>query len=225
MDKEFSILIPCLNEEKTIEICVKKALQYIDKNKMNADVIVVDNGSKDNSIKNIEKYNIKILRNPQIGYGNALIYGIKNIKSKFIIYGDADDSYNFLELDSIIEKLYQGYDLVIGNRYANMEKGAMKLLHKYFGTPIMSIMLRLKYGIKVWDVNSGLRGIKKETIQKLNLNSTGMEFATEIIVKAKKHNLKIIEVPINFYKDKRNHKSHLRTIRDAFRHMKIIINN
>ena len=138
--------------------------------------------------------------------------------------GDADDSYDFLNLNAFMEKLYEGYDLVIGNRYlGKMEKGAMKLSHKYLGTPIISLFGQKKYGIKVGDFNCGLRGYNNEKIINLNCTSTGMEYATEMLIKAVEKNLKIEEVPIDFYKDGREGKSHLNTIRDGIRHLRVLL--
>ena len=137
--------------------------------------------------------------------------------------GDADDSYNFLELDDFLEKLRDGNDIVIGNRFSKkMEKGAMKWSHKYIGTPLLSYIIRKRFNINIKDINCGLRGGKKESLEKLNCKSDGMEFASEMIIKAQKNNLKIVEVPINFYKDKREGKPHLKTIRDGIRHLNLI---
>ena len=154
----------------------------------------------------------------------ALIEGTKQAKGKYIIMGDADDSYNFLELDGFIEELKKGNDFVIGNRLkGNIEKGSMPLSHRYIGTPILSFLIRKKYKIKVGDVNCGLRAYNKEKILKLNCECTGMEYASEMIIKAAKNNVPIKEIPINFYKDKRNKKPHLNTIKDGIRHLKIIL--
>lgn len=139
---------------------------------------------------------------------------------------DADDSYNILEIMPILKELENGNDLVIGNRYkGKMEKGAIKFSHKYIGTPIISWLIRIKYGVKIYDANCGLRGYDNEKIVKLNCTSEGMEYATEMLIKAGQAKLKVKEIPINFYKDKRNGASHLRTIKDGFRHLKIILEN
>ena len=142
---------------------------------------------------------------------------------KYTIMGDADDSYNFLEILPIYNELKKGNDLVIGNRLTkNIENGAMKFTHKYIGTPLLSSLINLKYKTKIHDVNCGLRGFDTKKIQKINLETKGMEFASEMIIKAKKSNLSIKEVDINFYKDKRNAPSNLKTIRDGKRHLKLI---
>lgn len=218
-----TILIPCLNEKETIGICIKKAQKYMYKNKIEGEVLVVDNGSIDDS-KNIAKVlGARVVEIKEKGYGIALRKGTEEAQGKYIIMGDADDSYNFLELDGIIEKLEEGNDLVIGNRYkGKMEKGAMKILHKIIGTPILSYLVRKKYKVKIYDVNCGLRGYNREKFSKIKFTADGMEYATEMIIRAKENNLKIVEIPINFYKDKRNKKSNLRPIRDCIRHMKVI---
>lgn len=222
MKTKITILIPCLNEEKTLGICIEKAKRFIAEQNLNAEILVVDNGSTDTSLIIAKKMGVRTIEVKEVGYGNALRAGIENANGDYIIMGDADDSYNFLEIQEFIEELENGYDLVIGNRYHHMEKGAMKWLHKYIGTPIMTKMINKKYGLNLNDVNCGMRGIRKNKILELNLKTKGMEFASEMLIKAKQANLKIKEIPINFYKDKRNRKSHLRTIRDGIRHFKII---
>ena len=158
------------------------------------------------------------------GYGITIIEGIKNANGNYIIIGDADDSYNFLELDDFVQAFNEGYDIVIGNRYGKvMEKGSMKISHKYIGTPILGWLIRKKYKKTIHDINCGLRGGKKEKLINLDCNCDGMEFASEMMIKAIKKNMKIKEVPINFYKDKREGKSHLNAIRDGIKHLKVIL--
>lgn len=220
-----TILIPCLNEEETIGICIKKAKEEIQKNNLEAEILMVDNGSSDHSIKIAKQEGIQVIEVEEKGYGKALIEGTKEAKGKYVIMGDADDSYNFLEIKDFIQKLEEGYDFVIGNRYqGKIEKGAMKPLHRFIGTPILSYLVRKKYHIHIHDVNCGMRGYNREKVIQMNCKATGMEYATEMIIKAKQHKLKIAEIPINFYKDKRSKKSHLRTLQDGIRHLKIIIN-
>ena len=223
---ELTILIPALNEEETIGICIEKAKEFITKNKIEAEILVANNNSSDNTeevSKNMEARVINVLEK---GYGMALIKGTKEAKGKYIIMGDADDSYDFLELDEFIKMIREGNDIIIGNRFkGKIEKGAMPLLHRYIGTPILSLLISKKYKVKIGDINCGLRAYNKEKILNLNCTCTGMEYASEMIIKAVKANLKIKEIPINFYKDKRSKKPHLRTIRDGLRHLKIILNN
>ena len=220
-----TILIPAKDEEDTIEIVINKAKKWIENEKINAEILVVNNNSADKTKEVALSLNVRVIDVYKEGYGNALREGIKNSKGKYIIMGDADDSYNFLELDDFFKELQNGNDLVIGNRYHNIEKGAMKWSHRYIGTPILSFWIRKKYKIQIKDVNCGLRGFNKEKIMDLSLKCEGMEFASEMIIKAKKANLKIKEIPINFHKDKRKEKSksHLNTIRDGFRHLKVIL--
>ncbi len=223
MKEKITILIPCLNEENTLGICIEKALIFIKKHNLDAEILVADNGSTDKSKEIAKSFKSRLIEVKKRGYGNALIEGIRNAQGDYIIMGDADDSYNFLEIEEFINKLEDGYDFVIGNRYYHMEKGAMKWTHKYIGTPILTKIVNKKYGLNLKDINCGLRGFKKDKILKLDLKSEGMEFASEMIIKVKQANLKIIEIPINFYKDKRNRKSNLKTIRDGIKHLKLIL--
>ena len=220
---ELTILIPCLNEEKTVGTCVRKAKKLLEDNGIIGEVLVADNGSTDNSSNIAMQLGARVEKIEKRGYGAALIGGTKKAKGKYIIMADADDSYNLLEVLPLYEKLQAGYDLVIGNRYGGkMEKGAMKFLHKYIGTPIISMLARKKYKISIKDFNCGLRGYVKEKIEKLDCKCEGMEYASEMIIKAKERGLKMTEVPINFYRDGREGKSHLRTVEDGIRHFKVI---
>ena len=222
-EKEITILIPALNEERTIEIVIKKAQKWLEQNHIDGQVLVANNNSIDKTKEIALQNHAEVIDVEKRGYGNALIKGIEKACGKYIVMGDADDSYNFLEIDEFINKLDEGYDLVIGNRYYNMEKGSMKWTHKYIGTPLLTHILNKKYKLQLHDINCGLRAFKKEEILKLNLKCEGMEFASEMIVKAKQANLKIKEIPINFYRDKRNCKSHLNMIKDGFKHLKVIM--
>ena len=224
MDKELTILIPALNEEKTIGICIEKANKVLIENNINGEVLVVDNGSTDGTAQIAKCLGARIVNVKEKGYGNALINGSKQAKGKYTIMGDADDSYNFLEIMSILKKLREGYDFVIGNRFkGRMEKGAMPFSHKYIGTPIISFIGRKKYKVNIGDFNCGLRGYDTKMINNLNCKCNGMEYATEMIIKAKKANLKMIEIPINFYKDGRDKRPHLKTIQDGLRHLKLLL--
>lgn len=168
--KELTILIPALNEEQTIEIVVKKAKRWIEEHSIDGEVLVVNNGSTDRTKEIALKNGARVIDVSKRGYGVALINGIKEAYGKYVIFGDADDSYNFLELDSFWENLNSGYDIVIGNRYGgNMEKGSMKFTHKYIGTPLLSYMIRKKYKINIQDINCGMRGIKKEKFLELRM--------------------------------------------------------
>ena len=223
-EKELTILIPCLNEEKTIGIVIEKAKKFLETNKINGEILIANNGSTDNSEEIAKKLGARVENVEEKGYGITLITGSKVAEGKYVIMADADDSYNLLEILPIYNKLKEGYDLVIGNRYkGNMEKGAMKISHKYIGTPLISFIARKKYKINVKDFNCGLRGYVTKKVNDLGCKCVGMEYATEMLIKAKQQELKITEVPINFYKDGRGEKSHLRTVQDGIRHLNIIL--
>jgi glycosyltransferase involved in cell wall biosynthesis len=224
MEKELTILVPCLNEEKTIGICIKKAQKFLNENNINGEILVADNGSTDNSIKIANSLGARVFLINKKGYGNALREGTKYATGKYVIMADADDSYSFLEILLIWKELKSGKNLVIGNRFkGKMEKGAMPFSHKYIGTPMLSFLVRKKYKVNIGDINCGLRGYENKKILELGCTCEGMEYATEMIIKAKKSGLSIAEVPINFYKDGRDRKPHLNTIKDGIRHLKIII--
>ena len=223
---ELTILMPCLNEERTLEICIKKAFKYLKDNHLKGEVLIADNGSTDNSVKIAKKNKARVIHVLEKGYGSALISGIKESYGKYIIMGDCDDSYDFSNLKEFVSKLRDGYDLVMGNRFkGGIEKGAMPFLHRYIGNPILSFLGRLFYHSKIKDFHCGLRGFNKETILNLNLQCPGMEFASEMVVKAEINNLKITEVPTTLKKDGRNRKPHLNTFKDGFRHLKFLIIN
>lgn len=222
--KELSIVIPCLNEEKTISVVVTKALNSLKRLGIDGEVIVSDNGSTDNSVKIAEKLGAQIINCSQKGYGNALICGLKKACGKYLLMGDADDSYNFDEIDDFIFNLREGYDVVIGTRLkGKIEKGAMPFLHRYFGTPVLTFILNLLFKTKISDCNCGMRGISKEVFNKLNLSSAGMEFASEMIIKAGILKLSIKEIPITLYLDKRERGPHLNTWRDGYRNLKFML--
>ena len=223
---ELTILIPALNEEKTIGICIEKANKFLECNKINGEILVADNGSADTTVEIAKSLGARIINVKEKGYGNALINGSKESKGKYTIMGDADDSYNFLEIMPILEQLRNGYDFVIGNRYkGKMEKGAMPFSHKYIGTPAISLFGIIKYNVKIGDFNCGLRGYDTKKINALNCKCGGMEYASEMIIRAKKANFKMVEIPINFYRDGRDKSPHLKTIQDGFRHFKVLLYN
>lgn len=220
---KLTILLPVLNEEKTIATCIKKAKRFILGSNINAEVLVADNNSTDKSSEIAEQMGARVIHVKEKGYGNALIHGIKEAKGKYIIMADADDSYDLENLELFMEKLEEGYELVMGNRFkGGIEKGAMPLLHK-IGVPILSLIGRIVSNSKIGDFHCGLRGLNKKTILKMNLESPGMEFASEMIIKAEKHKLKIIEIPTNLKKDGRDRKPHLKTFSDGWKHLKLLI--
>jgi glycosyltransferase involved in cell wall biosynthesis len=222
-NKELTILLPVLNEEKTIGICIEKAQRFINKYKINAEILVADNNSTDNSCKIAKNMNANIIHVKEKGYGNALINGIKKARGTYIIMADADDSYDLEHLEKFMEKLHQGYELVMGNRFkGGIEKSAMPFSHK-IGIPVLSFIGRCVCKSKVGDFHCGIRGFKRQAILDLNLECSGMEFASEMIVKAEKEGLNIVEIPTTLKKDGRGKKSHLKTFSDGWRHLKFLI--
>lgn len=223
-DLSLSILMPCLNEAETINLCVTKAKEFIAANEIQGEVIVADNGSTDGSQKLAEEAGARVIHIPDKGYGNALLGGIKAARGNYIIMGDADDSYNFLELKSFLMALDAGYDLVMGNRFmGGIKPKSMPFLHRYLGNPILSWLGRLFFKNDIGDFHCGLRGFRKDTILSLDLQTTGMEFASEMIVKASLKKLKITEVPTILYPDGRSRPPHLRTWSDGWRHLRFLL--
>jgi glycosyltransferase involved in cell wall biosynthesis len=221
--KQLSVVLPYLNEENSIEICIKKIKDVFEKEKIDGEIIVVDNGSTDRSVEIVKKYNdVKLLFEPQKGYGSALRCGIENAQGEYIIMGDADNTYDFYEIPKFLEKLKEGYDLVIGSRFkGKILKGAMSFSHRYIGNPILTGMLRLFFGGNISDAHCGLRGFTKQAYQKMNLRTTGMEFASEMVIHALKKKLKIAEIPITYYP--RIGESKLSSFRDAWRHIRFML--
>ena len=221
---ELTILMPCLNEAETIGICIRKARGYIERSGMPGEVLIADNGSTDGSREIALELGAKVVSVPEKGYGRALISGINSAMGEYIIMGDADDSYDFSNLDPFIQELQRGGDLVMGNRFkGGIRKNAMPFLHKNLGNPVLSFIGRLFFDIKIGDFHCGLRGFKAEKIRSLNLKTTGMEFASEMIVKARFLNLNIVEVPTVLYPDGRSRPPHLKTWRDGWRHLVFLL--
>ena len=221
---ELSIIIPALNEEKTIAICVRKAMTAINKLKIEGEVLVADNGSTDNTVRIAQESGARVVHIAQKGYGSVLMGGFKEAKGTFLIMGDADDSYNFEEIAPFYHKLKEGYSFVMGNRFkGTIEQGANPFLHRYLGTPVLTALMNMFFKTGIGDVNCGMRGLTKQAFYKMRLRATGMEFATEMIVKASLRKLKISEVPCNLYKDKRGRKPHLNVWRDGWRHLRFML--
>lgn len=220
---ELSIIIPCLNEEKTLPIVLEKAHSSLKRLKIQGEVIVADNGSTDKSIDIAKQYGARVVTVEAKGYGNALINGINASNATYILMADADDSYNFEEIDDFIKYTREGYDLVMGTRLkGKIEHGAMPFLHRYLGTPVLTFFINLLFRTNISDCNCGMRCFTKAAFEKMQLSSPGMEFASEMIIKSGLIKLKIKEIPISFYKDKRSRKPHLRTWSDGWRHLKFI---
>lgn len=224
MSPELSIVMPCLNEAETLGICIEKAQSFFKKHQVQGEVVVADNGSTDGSQAIAEKLNARVVPVAEKGYGSALRGGINAALGKYIIMGDADDSYDFEALEPFLEKLREGHDLVMGNRFkGGIKKGAMPFLHKYLGNPVLSFIGRLFFNIKIGDFHCGLRGFSKEAFGKMNLNTTGMEFASEMIVKSKLNGLSFAEVPTILHPDGRSRPPHLNTWRDGWRHLRFLL--
>ncbi|MCK5401787.1 MAG: glycosyltransferase family 2 protein [Flavobacteriaceae bacterium] len=223
MDIELSIVIPCLNEAETLETCITKANYFLKQNNVSGEIIIADNGSTDGSQQIAKKLNTKVIHVTNKGYGNALKSGIEAATGTYIIMADADDSYDFKSLMPFLEKLREGNDLVMGNRFkGEIKKGAMPFLHKYLGNPVLSFIGKLFFKINIGDFHCGLRGFSKEAYYKMDLKTTGMEFASEMIVKSKLNNLSIVEVSTILYPDGRTRKPHLNTWRDGWRHLRFL---
>jgi len=221
---ELSIILPCLDEEQTIGVCVRKSLTFLKRNKINGEVIVADNGSTDNSARIASSAGATVVRIENKGYGSALRGGIDFAHGKYIIMADADDSYELDNLMPFLEKLREGYDLVMGNRFkGGIRKGAMPWLHQYIGNPLLSFTGKLFFKTPAGDFHSGLRGFTKEAAKKMNLQTTGMEFASEIVIKSSILNMKVCEVPTILYPDGRERRPHLRSFRDGWRHLRFLL--
>lgn len=220
---ELTILMPCLNEAETLAICIDKAKGFIDKHRINAEILIADNGSIDGSVGIALGKEVRLLHVPERGYGAALKAGIEHAKGKYVIMGDADDSYDFSALEGILSELRSGGGLVMGNRFAGgIEKGAMPWLHYYLGNPVLSYIGRKFYRIDIGDFHCGLRGGDVSILRSLDLHSPGMEFASEMVVKSAINDVDIREVPVKLRKDGRTRPPHLRTWRDGWRHLKFL---
>jgi glycosyltransferase involved in cell wall biosynthesis len=221
---ELSIVLPCLNEEHTVGACVAQAKSFLETQKVKGEVLVADNGSTDQSAEIAESNGAIVIHVDHKGYGNALKGGFEAARGKFIIMADADESYDLVNLMPFVEKLREGYDLVMGNRFkGGIKKGAMPWHHKYLGNPILSFVGQLFFKTPVKDFHCGLRGFTKAAIEKMNLQTTGMELASEIVIKASILEMKVCEVPTTLSPDGRNRSPHLHSFRDGWRHLRFLL--
>jgi glycosyltransferase involved in cell wall biosynthesis len=225
---EVSVVMPCLNEADTLETCLTKAQRALCDHEITGEIVVADNGSMDGSQAIATRMGARVVHVESKGYGNALMGGIAAARGKFIIMGDADDSYDFLEIPLFVEKLRAGYDLVQGCRLPSgggkVLPGAMPLLHRWWGNPMFSSMTRRMFHAPIHDVYCGMRGFTKEFYNRLNPRCTGMEFATEMIIKASLYREKIAEVPITLHPDgRKSHAPHLKTFRDGWRTLRFFL--
>jgi glycosyltransferase involved in cell wall biosynthesis len=221
---DVSVVIPCLNEANSIGLCVAKATGAFRAAGLRGEVVVADNGSTDGSIEIAEKLGARVVAVPQRGYGAALRAGIAAARGAFIIMGDADDSYDFSEVPRFVEKWRQGYEVVMGNRFrGEIKPGAMPWHHKYIGNPALSSVLNLFFHAGIGDSHCGMRGFTREVFDRMDLRSTGMEFASEFVIKAAQLPAKIAEIPITLWPDKRGRPPHLRSFRDGWRHLRFML--
>lgn len=216
--------MPCLNEAETLAVCIDKARAFLEIYNVNGEVIVADNGSTDGSQTIAETHKARLINVPMRGYGAALMGGIQSARGIFIIMGDADDSYDFTSLMPFLLKLREGYDLVMGNRFkGGIKDGAMPFLHRYLGNPVLTGIGRLFFNSPVRDFHCGLRGFNRDAILRMDLQTTGMEFASEMVVKSTLNNLRITEVPTTLSPDGRSRPPHLRSWRDGWRHLRFLL--
>jgi glycosyltransferase involved in cell wall biosynthesis len=221
---EVSIVMPCLNEVETLATCIRKAQEAITKNHLAAEIIVADNGSTDGSQAVARELGVRVIEVKRKGYGSALIGGIDAAGGELVVMGDADDSYDFRAIGPLIEKLRQGYDLVMGNRFTGgIQEGAMVWSHRWLGNPALTFISRVFFQTPVGDMHCGLRGFRKDAYDRLRLRATGMEFASEMVIKASMRRMKIAEVPVTLSPDGRSRPPHLRTWRDGWRHLRFML--
>ena len=221
---ELSILMPCLNEIETLATCIDKARRFLFESGIHGEVIIADNGSTDGSIEAAIAHGARVVHVPVRGYGAALAAGIAAANGRFVIMGDSDDSYDFSRLQAFVAQLRDGADLVMGNRFkGGIADGAMPFLHRYRGNPVLSFIGRLFFRIPVGDFHCGLRGFRRERMQSLGLTTTGMEFASEMVVRAALAGFDIREVPTTLAPDGRSRAPHLRTWRDGWRHLRFLL--
>ncbi|MBO5199647.1 MAG: glycosyltransferase family 2 protein [Clostridia bacterium] len=220
---ELTVLMPCLNEAEGIGLAITEAASFIERSGVSAEILIADNGSTDGSDKIARQLGARVIQVAEKGYGAALIAGISAAEGKYIIMGDSDGSYDFLNLEPFLQKLREGYTLVVGNRYeGGIQKGAMPFSHQYVGVPLLSFLGRLRYKTFISDFHCGLRGFDRARALELGLRSPGMEFATEIIGAFALAREPICQLPTTLRRDRRSGRPKLRTIRDGARHLRLI---
>jgi len=223
-DIELSVVMPCLNERATVGTCVQKALGAMGRDGIRGEVIVADNGSTDGSQQIAREHGARVVPIETPGYGSALRGGIAAARGRFILMGDADDSYDFTQAHLFVNKLREGYDLVMGNRFrGGILPGAMPPLHRYLGNPVLTGIGRLFFKSPVGDFHCGLRAFRRDAIERLDLRTHGMEFASEMVVKATAFGLRVTEIPTTLSPDGRDRAPHLRTWRDGWRHLRFLL--
>ncbi|MER6583554.1 glycosyltransferase [Nonomuraea sp. NPDC001023] len=221
---ELTVVMPCLNEAETVEVCVRKALACMEEHGIEGEVLIADNGSTDGSQQLARDAGARVVHVDEKGYGNALMGGIRAARGKYVIMGDADDSYDFTSLLPFVEQLRDGADLVMGNRFkGGIAPGAMPPLHRYLGNPVLSFIGRLFFPSAIGDFHCGLRGFRRDSILRLHLQTGGMEFASEMVVRSTLSGLDVREVPTTLSPDGRSRPPHLRSWRDGWRHLRFLL--
>ena len=224
---EISVVMPCLNEEEALPLCIEEIMETIEKNHLNAEIIVVDNGSSDKSVFIIKQLQQEIpylflLHEPIRGYGSAYQKGLARAQGKYIFMADADLTYEFSDIPRFIEKLKEGNDMVVGNRFINkIQKNSMPWHHKYLGNPLLSYVVRKLFKVKIKDIHCGIRAINRNFLEKIKLHTTGMEFASEMVILGSRKKLTFDEIPVKYRK--RIGKSKLQSVRDGWRHLRLIL--
>lgn len=219
-----SAVMPCLNEEDTLGLCISKAIRCFRELGIEGQVVVADNGSTDRSVEIAEQLGAKVVRQPVKGYGAALMAGIEAADGEIIVIGDSDDSYDWSNIGPFILRIQEGYDLVMGNRFkGGIEQGAMPPLHRYLGNPVLSLVARVVCRAPVGDFHCGMRAFTKTAYRQMGLMTLGMEFASEMVINAARNGLRITEIPIRLFPDKRSRPPHLRSFRDGWRHLRFMM--
>ncbi len=224
VDVELSIIMPCLNEAETLETCIRKAQGYLQQSGVRGEIVIGDNGSTDGSQEIAMRCGARVIAIPMRGYGAALYGATSAARGRYCIMGDSDDSYDFTRLDGFVEKLRAGYDLVMGNRFAGeIKPGAMPWKNRYIGNPILSTIGKMLFQSPMSDFHCGIRGFSKDAFNRMDLRTTGMEFASEMVIKATIMNMKMAEVPTTLSPDGRSRPPHLRPYRDGWRHLRFML--
>ncbi len=224
-DLDLTIVIPCLNEAGTLPIVVEKGLRTLARLGLRGEVLVADNGSTDGSVELAEGLGARVVHVPARGYGNALRHGMAAARGRWLVMGDADATYDFEEIDPFVDELRRGADFVMGTRLppGRIEPGANPWLNRKLGTPVLTFVLNRLFGTRIHDTNCGMRALTREAFDRLGLRSEGMEFASEMVIKAALHRLRIAEVPVTLYPDRRGRAPHLRRWRDGWRHLEFML--
>ena len=221
---KLTILMPCLNEAETLALCINKAKAWIERSGVESEILIADNGSTDGSQEIATSLGARVVPVKQRGYGSALFHGCVAARGDYIIMGDSDDSYDFSKLDAFVSKLDEGYDLVMGNRFrGGIAEGAMPWKNRYIGNPVLTWVGRTLFSCPAKDFHCGLRGFRREAFHRMDLRTTGMEFASEMVIKANLFGMRIAEVPTTLSKDGRSRPPHLRPWRDGWRHLRFML--